>query len=157
MLSSFPRVRRGEGVGKGGIHSLTWLGLARMALLAWHQPEGHQVSLWLKVCANSVALSLVVGLAPTSPASRHRDPWERACPAALWLLSIIYGPKAPDSGAWGLSAPSGFSCTEGQEGSENRQNERWLLCLLSWESPHDVAPVTALEGSCGSAPQRQGH
>lgn len=71
MLSSFPRVRQGEGVGKGGIYSLTWLGLARMSLLAWHQPEGHQVSLWLKVCANSVALSLVVGLAPTSPASRH--------------------------------------------------------------------------------------
>lgn len=33
MLSSFPCVRREEGVGKGGIRSLTWLGLARMALL----------------------------------------------------------------------------------------------------------------------------
>lgn len=61
----------GGGSGKGGYPLLNLARLSIGGTLTWHQPEGHQVSLWLKVCANSVALSLVMGLVPTSPVSCH--------------------------------------------------------------------------------------
>ena len=62
------------GSGRGGYLLLNLARLGIGGTLTWHQPEGYQVSLWLKVCANSVALSLVMGLVPTSPVSRHWGP-----------------------------------------------------------------------------------